>query len=513
MIGRASDPGERRAERIVGRYALLGEIASGGMATVHFGRLLGPVGFSRMVAIKRLHPQYAKDPEFVAMLLDEARLATRVQHPNVVSTLDIVALDGELLLVLDYVHGESLSRLLQLTRAAGRPIPRSVLAAVASGMLHGLHAAHEARSASGEPLQLVHRDVSPQNVLVGVDGVARVLDFGIAKAAGRVQQTREGQLKGKLPYMSPEQVRGAPLDRRSDVYSASIVLWEALTGQRLFHGDNEAVVFAQVALGTGRRPSEVVPDVPEAFDAIVMRGLAREPDDRYATAWDMAVAIEEAFGLASPRLVGAWVVELADELLAARDAQVKEVESMPAHPLPAPAESAAGEPMRRSMASLPTLRRELPVSTTHANRDGGPSEGPPSPPATRSDVIQPFVEPVVRPRSALVLVALAALVLASVGGVVSLSRAREPSPTSPSTSSPASPSSLPVPPATTDSAPAPSAPSTPAAPVAASSTPTRASTRTATPRPPQPPTRPAAQCNPPFLIDEAGIRRIKPECL
>ncbi|HEY2366157.1 MAG TPA: serine/threonine-protein kinase, partial [Polyangiaceae bacterium] len=210
--------------RVVGRYALYEEIAAGGMATVHFGRLLGPVGFSRTVAIKRLHPQFAKDPEFVSMFLDEARLAARIRHPNVVPTLDVVATQGELFLVMDYVQGESLSRLIRATRERQQRIPVRYVASIITGALHGLHAAHEAKNERGEPLRIVHRDISPQNVLVGSDGVARVLDFGVAKAAGRFHTTREGNVKGKLPYMSPEQLRGQLVDRQTDVYAAAVCL-------------------------------------------------------------------------------------------------------------------------------------------------------------------------------------------------------------------------------------------------------------------------------------------------
>src|SRR5215471_9492239 len=163
--------------RVIGRYALFGEIAAGGMATVHFGRLVGPVGFSRTVAIKRLHAQYAKDPDFVAMFLDEARLASRVQHPNVVT------MPSEVFLVMEYLQGESLSRLIRDARKAGELVPPGHAASIVAGMLHGLHAAHEAKSERREALNIVHRDVSPQNVLVGTDGAARVLDFGVAKAA------------------------------------------------------------------------------------------------------------------------------------------------------------------------------------------------------------------------------------------------------------------------------------------------------------------------------------------
>src|SRR5689334_18826919 len=159
------------------------------MATVHLGRLLGPVGFSRTVAIKRLHSQFASDPTFVSMFVDEARLAARIRHPNVVPTLDVATLGGELLLVMEYVPGESLSGLMRTVFEAGERIPPPVTAAIVCGVLEGLHAAHEARTEDGEPLDIVHRDVSPSNVLVGTDGIARVLDFGIAKAAFRVQTT------------------------------------------------------------------------------------------------------------------------------------------------------------------------------------------------------------------------------------------------------------------------------------------------------------------------------------
>ena len=206
-MGAVRDRGE---PIVVGRYALFDEIASGGMATVHLGRLLGPSGFARTVAIKRLHPQFAKDPEFVAMFLDEARLAARIRHPNVVSTLDVVARRRRAL-PRDGVRRRASrsrgSREVARATASDRSRCRSSARSIA-GVLHGLHAAHEATSERGEPLGIVHRDVSPQNVLVGVDGVARVLDFGVAKAAGRVQTTRDGQIKGKLAYMAPEQLTG-----------------------------------------------------------------------------------------------------------------------------------------------------------------------------------------------------------------------------------------------------------------------------------------------------------------
>ncbi|RYE88957.1 MAG: serine/threonine protein kinase, partial [Myxococcales bacterium] len=262
------------------------------MATVYLGRLLGPAGFSRTVAIKRLHPHLARDPEFVTMLLDEARLAGRIQHPNVAATLDIVAQDGELFVVMEYLHGETLARLLRVQGGRGEPVPLDVLSAILSGALHGLHAAHEVRGERGEPLDLVHRDVSPQNIMVRHDGVGLVVDFGVAKAAGRINETEHGKVKGKLPYMAPEQVRGQPISRRTDLYAAGAVLWESLVGERLIQGNNEGEIVEQLLFATFDPPSARRPDVPPALDAVVQRALSRPVDARFATAREMALALE-----------------------------------------------------------------------------------------------------------------------------------------------------------------------------------------------------------------------------
>ncbi len=296
----------------LGRYALHDEIGAGGMATVHLGRLLGPIGFARTVAIKRLHPQFAKDRDFVSMFLDEARLAARISHPNVVTTLDVISTDDEVFLVLEYVRGESLSRLL---REQSEPLAPAMAATIMAGVLHGLHAAHEAKSEHGVPLDIVHRDVSPQNILVGVDGVARLLDFGVAKAFGRLQTTRNGQIKGKLAYMAPEQTRGVAA-RASDVYAVSVVLWEALTGQRLFGGENDGEILRRVLEGQVVAPGELVPGVPEVLDAVVLRGLNPEPAERFQTAREMAMALEDAVPLVAASRIGNWVESAATRWLA-----------------------------------------------------------------------------------------------------------------------------------------------------------------------------------------------------
>jgi eukaryotic-like serine/threonine-protein kinase len=314
--------------RVVGRYALYGEIASGGMATVHIGRLLGPVGFARTIAIKRLHPQYAKDPEFVSMFLDEARVAARIQHPNVCATLDVVATQGELFLVMEYLQGETLSRMIRAVRNRGEIVDPRIAVAVIAQTLHGLHAAHEAKSERGEALTIVHRDISPQNILVGRDGVTKVLDFGVAKAAGRFHTTREGNVKGKLPYMSPEQLRGLPVDRQTDVYAAAVCLWEALTARKLFKGDNEGSVLEQVLFGPIDPPSRWVPSVPPALDALVMRGLERDKAKRFATAREFALSLERVLSPALSSDIGDWVEVVAGDVLNERAERIAEIESV-----------------------------------------------------------------------------------------------------------------------------------------------------------------------------------------
>jgi hypothetical protein len=305
---------------------LCDEIASGGMASVHFGLLLGDERFTRTVAIKRLHPSFAKDPEFGAALLDEGRLQARVFHPNVAAVLDVVRAGGELLLVMEYLHGAPLSQLHKAARAGERRPSLGVVRSVMVGALRGLHAAHEARAATGEPLELVHRDVSPQNILVGADGTPRIVDFGIARAAIRSQVTRDGVIKGKPGYMAPEQFMDGPVGRAVDVYAAGVVLWELVTSERLFPGGDIAAVARKVLDGHVDPPSAVVPGLPEALDAIVAKAVAADPSARFATASEMADALEGLGPLASPVEVAAWVREVAGASLAERQAVRERIE-------------------------------------------------------------------------------------------------------------------------------------------------------------------------------------------
>ncbi|WP_437669308.1 protein kinase domain-containing protein [Sorangium sp. So ce131] len=572
--------------RRIGRYLIDGPIASGGMASVHLGRLVGEAGFSRTVAIKRLHPELAAAPEIAESLLDEARIVARIQHPNVVATVDLL-LDGEeVFLVMEYVRGESLARLLRAARARGEPAPVPVVASITCGVLHGLHAAHEARSESGEPLGIVHRDVSPENVLVGADGTARLLDFGIAKARGRLSTTRGGQLKGKLPYMSPEQVLCADVTRRTDVFAAGVVLWEALAGQRLFDGADEAAIVAAVLERPIPPPSSVAAHVPPALDAIVLRALERNAEGRYATARDLAIAVEDAVPLASPRALGEWVERLAGEVLARRDARVAAIESAsaagpsgPGGPVragaatrdggraAAPSEAGALEAAPGARETAPGARETAPGTreTTPARPAGArqlvalatdtPESGMPSGiavvPAARGGEARTVRAPT-RPLLALSLGALllgsavalaahwsrrsptgpedAARSAASVAPAPASSTAPAPvASTAPAQPAPSEASSAPAAapaPAASTATPEPSGPAAPAAERTARATPDAPATRAPAParRTPAPAKRTstpatrasgaaANRCTPPYTVDRAGIRRLKPECL
>jgi serine/threonine protein kinase len=367
----------------IGRYVLHGEIASGGMASVHYGRLVGTGGFTKTVAIKRLHRALAQTPSFRNMILEEGRLAARVRHPNVVPPLDVLAEAGELLLVMEYVHGESLSRLLRAAWAAGERVPLPVGAAIMSNVLHGLHAAHEARDEAGKPLDIVHRDVSPQNIIVGADGVARVIDFGIAKAVTSEEMTTVGTIKGKVPYLAPEQLEGDPATRRTDMYATAVVFWEVLAGRRLFQGEDDGDVLRQIMTKKIDPPSAFNPLVAGTIDDVVLRGLARDPKDRYASARDMALALEEAVHLATATVVGAWTERLAEKTLAERAERIREVEAAPPSSAPAVSDETIG-PKAGTMRMPPMGGTAPPPQQGPRLQQGPRGQGPPPLPAGAS---------------------------------------------------------------------------------------------------------------------------------
>ncbi len=290
------------------------------MATVYVARQVGAAGFERLVVVKRVHPHLLVNQDFYDMFLDEARVASLIHHPNVVPVVDVVESAGELFLVMNYVDSSTLSGLRMAATKRKKRLPPHIVARIIADTLSGLHAAHEAVDMRGIHLDLVHRDVSPQNIIVGADGIARVIDFGIAKAAHRITETRTGSLKGKYGYMSPEQTKGFELDRRSDLFAVGVVLHEALTGERLFASENEFETMRRVAELVIVDPSTIAPDVPAALDAVVQRSLARNRENRFASAAEFLDALSQAIVPASPREVAACLDTLVgDRLLERRE--------------------------------------------------------------------------------------------------------------------------------------------------------------------------------------------------
>ena len=290
-------------------YFLGERFASGGMGAVHFGIKQGALGFQRIVAIKRMHPHLVENPEFVMRFKHEIRLVSRLSHPNIVDTLDVIEAQGELCLVMEYVEGETLYALLKDARESRTFVPIPAVVSILSQALHGLHEAHDARDERGNRLGLVHRDVSPQNIMLDKGGVVKILDFGVAKATGEHSVTCAGEVLGKVAYMSPEQRLAQPLDFRSDIFATGVVLWEALTGERLFRAPDgcELTSLMQLLNSRIRRPSELRKEVTPELDAIVLRALEREPARRFASARDFALALENVVSGATASAVAAAV--------------------------------------------------------------------------------------------------------------------------------------------------------------------------------------------------------------
>ncbi len=297
-----------------GRYQLIKKIAVGGMGEVFLARQKGPVGFQKLVVVKRLLPHLSEDQEFVNMFFDEARIAALLNHPNIAQIYDLGEAEGGYYIAMEYVHGENLRVVAQeaLDRKGGMPL--ALKCRVLADAANALDFAHKAKSPSGQPLNLIHRDVSPQNVIVGFSGGVKLIDFGVAKAANKITRTATGIIKGKYAYMSPEQARGEELDHRSDIFGLGIVFYEVLTSQRLFKRENDTATLRAVVGLKVPPPSTVVKGVPKAVDAIVMKALEKKRDDRYANAAEMQLAIEEFLVRqrlpATPAHVAAFMTDL-----------------------------------------------------------------------------------------------------------------------------------------------------------------------------------------------------------
>jgi hypothetical protein len=277
----------------LGRYQVLRRLAVGGMAELFLARQSGIESFEKLVVVKRILPQYAEDAHFIQMFLDEARLSATFSHPNIAQVYDIGQADGQYFYAMEFVHGEDLRAILSAAGRRGSPVSLAQAIAIVAGVAAGLHAAHEKRGQDGGPLGVVHRDVSPANVLVSFDGCIKIVDFGIAKATSRAPRTSTGTIKGKACYMAPEQCLGQAVDRRTDVFAAGILLYELTTGMRPFDGDSELAVMQAVVSTAAAPPSQRVPGYPSDLETVVMRALRRLPEERYPTAKDLQLALEE----------------------------------------------------------------------------------------------------------------------------------------------------------------------------------------------------------------------------
>jgi serine/threonine-protein kinase len=480
------------------------------MGPVHLARVDGAAG-SHLVVIKRFHRNLARDGEFVATFVRDARLAAWIRHPNVAATLDVFSLDGEIFIVSEYAHGDSLYKLFRQSVLKRMPLDWRIVTAIMSGALHGLHAGHETRDERGQPLELVHRDVSPHHILVGVDGVPRVLDFGVAQAMRRLHSTGSSTVTSKLPYTAPEQLSGGAVTRQADVYAAAVVIWEALTGYRLFRGDTHAALVTAVLKQPILPPSRLAPDVPPQLDRIVMRGLERDPALRYRTTHEMATELQGHTHAATNGEVGAWVESLIAEELARRAALITQIQRTP--------------PLAPQQRGAPPPRGE----PTNAPAAGGSSP----PMALQSETALPVRRTGSLRRRVVILSGAAAMVVAGAVGLLLAARGsasapsavlrkafdtptvapaaftKEPPP--PQLDTDAAEAAAPVDPL--DSAEAPEPPVAepserePAARTVSRSTPARTSVA-----------RPVAKskkadCRVPYRIDEKGHKRYKPACL
>ena len=354
----------------IGRYQLCFELASGGMASVYLARAGGVPGFEKLVALKRIHPHLADEKDYIEMFLDEARIASRITHPNVCSVFDFGEADSEYFIAMEYLVGEPLSRVHRRVVANADQRSSALLparmAAVIAQACEGLHAAHELQDAEGESLHVVHRDVSAENLFVTYSGATQVVDFGIAHARQRVHHTEAGQVKGTFPYMAPEQMTAAVVDRRVDVWALGAVLWELLTLRRLFLRDTDVNTMYAVLSGEIRPPSNYRSDVPAELDEIVLKALQRSPDERWQSARQMGKALRRFLAnqeeLVGPAELADWMAELFPngesrkrQLMEIARTTNASVESDPPHR----AEDKSG---RRGMQIPPTSGRRMPAA-------------------------------------------------------------------------------------------------------------------------------------------------------
>lgn len=315
-------PAPRPVPERLGRFSIVGELGQGSMATLYLGRADGPAGFERLFALKVIHPHLSRHRDFMDMFTNEARIAARLRHPNVVSVYDVELNEAQCFIAMDYISGETLGATLAEALNQSRPPSLAIVSHIVAAACEGLHAAHELKSVDGEPVGVVHRDVAPQNILIGYDGAVRITDFGIAKAQDRLTETNPGVLRGTIAYMAPEQVRCEAVDRRADVFAVGVVLWEATVGMRLFRDRTAIGTAARVLRLPVPPPSSIRAGYPERLEAIVLRALERDPSSRYPSARTLGDDLHEFLrgsgARVSPSQVETFMKDLFCERYAAR---------------------------------------------------------------------------------------------------------------------------------------------------------------------------------------------------
>jgi serine/threonine protein kinase len=424
------------------KYRPIAELGHGGMAQVFLALASGPAGFNKLVVIKQIREQFADDPEFLTMFLDEARLAARLNHPNVVQTNEVGGDGKRYYICMEYLEGQPLNRLFSRV-GAERGLTRGMQLRILVEALAGLHHAHELADFDGKPLQVVHRDATPHNIFVTYAGQVKVVDFGIAKALSSSAETRTGVLKGKIAYMAPEQALGDKVDRRVDIFSVGMILWEVLAGKRLWKGVPDVAVLQKIVAGAVPSPRTLKADIPEALEAICMKALSHAKEDRYATAADMAAELEKVADELGEKGTARDAGRLIEKIFAAdRETIKKLVEAQAAK------NRAAGEEMfdPRTTGSGPRVAR-LPIldpmttETTGSHHEPGsgsirgserPSKPEPSHPSslTASTAYAPLAPPA-RPSRGRLYAAIAAGAAGAIGMVAFLATRGGPPPAPP----------------------------------------------------------------------------------
>ena len=366
-------------------YEILAKIAEGGMAEIFLARGASAGGVARHVVLKKVLPDRASDPNFIRMFLDEARLAAQLQHPNVAQVYDIGKLGDSYFLTMEYVHGETVRAMLQRASALKKPIPLGCVLTIAAGAAAGLHHAHERIGIDRRPLGIVHRDVSPSNLMVGYEGHVKLVDFGVAKAADRLQETRSGTVKGKISYMSPEQCRGQSLDRRSDLFSLGIVLWEMLTTERLFRRTSDFEAMAAIVGEAPVRPSSKRAEIPTELDDTVMRLLAKDPADRFQTGEDLLATLEEIAGRSGSVMSAGSLARAMKDLFGPRpepwvefDEQDQKVVTVTSEPIPSELRMPLPDEISLQLAGVADLRSPMVRAEPTRSLAGGSKPAPSS---------------------------------------------------------------------------------------------------------------------------------------